>query len=211
MRAILNEWTIVAVGQWNPYIFSPSWMCHKLLNVEEVQSEFAIGPTVSTLRYLTDRHVIIPGRDRFLVAVKDKTDENLIEAERIMMEALKLLNHTPVRSVGINFGFTESHLTVEVLNAFKLADTGRLSDAGYTPKATEILRRIKLDATDLNLKLIYEEDKDLKIHLNFHGLVSSAEEAADKIKEKTKNYRDRSLQLLKDVFDLELEEEGENG
>lgn len=152
MKPYLTEWNIVIVGQWNPHIFSPKWMCEKLLEVKDVETEFAVGPIGAGMRYLTAELLIIPGADRLIVGMRNTRGDTLKEAERITLKALSLLAHTPVRAGGINFAFTESNPSEVVLKAFQLTDNNVLADAGYPPSATEIVRDIRLDHSLLKLK-----------------------------------------------------------
>lgn len=211
MRPSLNDWTIVVVGQWNPHIFTPPWLGRELLHVENVHAEFTVSPTrTSSLRYTAGSLVVIPSEDRLTVGVRNTSNEVLTEAENVIKGALRLLTHTPVRAMGVNFAFTEDDVPSNILQTLQLADSATLSDAGFTVTGTEIIRKIPLASALLNLKLSYAETV-LKIHLNFHNEVSSASQAADTLEGSVLRYRDQAVQILRDVFALHIEEDTQHG
>ncbi len=198
------------VGQWNPHIFSPKWMCEKLLEVKDVEAEFTIGPLGAGMRYMTAQLAIIPGPDRLIVGMRNALDDTLKEAERITIKALSLLAHTPVRAGGINFAFTESNASEVVLKAFQLSDNYVLANAGYSPSCTEIVRDIRLDHSLLKLKMVHSDKEPTKFHFNFHHDLESPTQATDLLRDKTVICRDFALSLLKNSYGLSLEEE-DNG
>lgn len=211
MKPDINEWNIVIVGQWNPHIFSPKWMCEALLGVKDIESEFAVGPMTGGMRYLTNHLIILPGQDRLIIGPRNTSDSTLKEAENIAVRTLQLLQYTPVQAAGINFSFTESNPPPEVLTPFQLADNNILADAGYSLSNTEIIRDIKLDQTILKLKMAHSDKGRLQLHFNFHHSLESASQAATVIKDKTLEYRDRAINLLVNSYHLTMDEEDNNG
>jgi hypothetical protein len=209
MKADLNEWNIVLVGQWNPHIFSPKWMCDSLLGIKEIESEFAIGPMAGGMRYLTNHLLVIPAADRVVLGMRSTSDATLLEAERVAIKMLELLEHTPVRASGINFSFIETEPPGDVLENFKLKDDNALADAKYSISRTEITRDIKVDNVTLKLKMVHSEERPLRFHFNFHHPVESAKQAASTLKDKILLYREKTLSLLTNSYHLTLEEEAD--
>ncbi|MBX3305637.1 MAG: hypothetical protein KF751_06220 [Nitrospira sp.] len=206
----MNEWNLVTAGQWNPNIFSPQWMCNTLLNIQQIESEFVIGPLGGGMRYLTNNLAILPSPDRLIVGMRDTRDATLEEAERITLRVLDLLGHTPIRAAGVNFSYIEEVLPEDVLRAFQLADNNVLADAGYEVSSTEIVRDIRIDDAVLKFKMVHSNQQPTKFYFNFHHVVDSAAQAATILRGRTVGYRDRALHLLRDFYHLTIANEENN-
>lgn len=205
MIANLSDWTIVSVGQWNPAIFSPTWVAQNLLHVETLETELAVGPAATNVRYRTATLILLPLQERLIVGVRNLEEASLVQAETVSRTALQLLSHTPVRAVGINFGFIENDPSPERLRTFDLHDSGTLSDGGYVVRATEITREIAIESAILKLKMTYSENS-VKFHFNYTHQVASAHEAAELLGGRVLTYRDRAMNILSTVFNLQMEE-----
>lgn len=127
-----------------------------------------------------------------------------MDMERCSKTALEMLLHTPVRALGINFGFTESDPPTEMLKTFDLADAGALADAAYEVRSTEIMREIAIGSTILKLKMGLS-DGTVRFHFNFTNQVAGAQQAADLLQGKVIEYRDKALGMLTTVFNLQEE------
>ncbi len=200
----LNDWTIVMVGQWNPAIFSPDWVAQNLLHVENVDAQLAVGPLITNVRYQTDTLLLIPQQDRLIVGSRNTEETTLLDMERCSKAALELLGHTPIRALGINFGFTESDPPTEMLRTFDLADAGALADAGYQVRSADITREIEIGSTVLKLKMGLS-DGTVRFHFNFTNQVATAQQAADLLQGRVLEYRNRAVGMLSTVFNLQGE------
>lgn len=201
----LSEWTVVMVGQWNPAIFSPDWVAHNLLHIDNVEAQLAVGPVVTNVRYQTETLLVIPQQDRLIVGGRNAEEATLLEMERCSKAALELLGHTPIRALGINFGFIESDPPTEMLRTFDLADAGALSDAGYQVRATDITRSIDIDSTILKLKMSLSEEGTVRFHFNFTSQVATSQQAADLLSGRVLDCRNKALDILSAVFNLQGE------
>ncbi|MES4785359.1 MAG: hypothetical protein C4294_05530 [Nitrospiraceae bacterium] len=195
----LTDWTVVTVGQWNPHIFSPEWMSRHL-HMENLEAMLSVGLVGVGLRYQTPNLILIPGEDRLIIE-----DGTLRQMEEAFRSALQLLSHTPVRALGINFGFIENDPPAEIVQTFDLADRGALSDAGYNVRSVEIVREIDIAPATLKLKMVFADDK-VRFHFNFTHQITSAEEAATLLDGRVLNYRDRAVDILTRVFQLQRQE-----
>lgn len=201
----LSEWTVVMVGQWNPAIFSPDWVAHNLLHIENVEAQLAVGPLVTNVRYQTETLLVIPQQDRLIVGGRNAEEATLLEMERCSKAALELLGHTPIRALGINFGFIESDPPTEMLRTFDLADAGALSDAGYQVRATDITRSIDIGSTILKLKMSFSNEGTVRFHFNFTSQVATSQQAAELLQGRVLDYRNKALDILSAVFNLQGE------
>ncbi|MFZ1747728.1 MAG: hypothetical protein WAU17_17560 [Nitrospirales bacterium] len=193
------------VGQWNPAIFSPDWVAHNLLHIENVEAQLAVGPLVTNVRYQTETLLVIPQQDRLIVGGRNAEEATLLEMERCSKAALELLGHTPIRALGINFGFIESDPPTEMLRTFDLADAGALSDAGYQVRATDITRSIDIGSTILKLKMSFSNEGTVRFHFNFTSQVATSQQAAELLQGRVLDYRNKALDILSAVFNLQGE------
>jgi hypothetical protein len=200
----ITDWTVVMVGQWNPAIFSPEWVARKILNTETIETELAVGPTTTNVRYSTDKLLVIPQQDRLIIASRNTEEVSLLEMESRSRTVLQLLSHTPIRALGINFGFIESNPPVEMVRTFDLSDSGALSDAGSIVKATTLIREIEIPAAILKLKMRLSGGA-IHFHFNFTHPVASAQEAGDILNGKVIEYRNSAVRMLDRVFNLQTE------
>lgn len=206
MQAILSDWTIVLLGQWNPSIFSPTWLSEHVFNHQAVEMNLLVGQAVDQMRISTGRVNIIPSRDRVIIGVLNTENETLAEADRIAVGILTLLTHTPIRATGINFGFRQPAPSVDLSRHFNLSDNPLLTDAHYQPSNTAISRRITHGSNSFNFKMDSLEDW-VHFHFNFHQDVGTAQQAVAALQGRIINYRDLALRMLRDVYHLELEQE----
>lgn len=207
MNPTVTEWTVVAVGQWNPAIFSPEWVGTNVAHVDQLETELAVGPVGTAVRFQTPNLSIIPSPDRLIIGCRNVEQATLEAMESASRSTLHLLGHTPVRALGINFGFRENEPPPEMIRTFELRDTGALSDAGYNVLSTEILREFQLEQATLKLKMTLAQ-ATIRFHFNFTHAVASAQEAAQLLDGRVIRYRDHALNMLTTVFDLQMEQVG---
>jgi hypothetical protein len=133
MQPELSEWTIVLLGQWNPYIFQPAWLAQNVFlpGQQGIEINFVMGQGANQLRISTPQVNVIPGADRIIIGVQDNQDATLTEAERVAISILTTLRHTPLRAAGVNFGFQEPAPPAELSRHFNLSDNPQLTDIQY--------------------------------------------------------------------------------
>jgi hypothetical protein len=204
-----SEWTVVVVGNWNPAIFSPNWVAQHLLNVTVIETQLSAGPQVSGLKYQSPTLVVIPHSERLIIGVRNVTDAALIEMETATQTALRLLSHTPVQGVGINFGFLETDPTAELIQTFDLRDSGTLAENQLPVRRTTIIREIDLPPAVLKLNITSAEAQ-VGFRFNYSYSITSAIHAADLLSGKVLECRNKTNDILSTVFELEFQAEEVN-
>ncbi len=207
MRPVNDQWSVVALGQWNSRIFSPGWVGREVFHADEVLAEMAVGATGTTVRYSHENIILQPFDNRLIVSVKevDPAGDVIVEIERVAETVFSLLSHTPVSGIGVNFGYVIDEPPEIVTNLFRFSDVDQLSDAGKEILEGELVRR--MDIKDLDTLLNFKLSTDFttyKVNANFHQSVSSANDAIDKIKDKTVRFRDELIGLMSTVYGVEL-------
>ncbi|MXX69004.1 MAG: hypothetical protein F4Y74_08605 [Gemmatimonadales bacterium] len=211
MRTTPAEWTIVAVGDWNPRVFLPEWVRPNLFAdriTEDPTFEYVFQPTgPRAFRIQLNDIIIAPQSGRLVVGVHTVRDDLLEEAERVMRTSLELLSHTPLQALGVNLQFEEPAPPGALSRLFALPDLGALSHRGVTVSQTTILRQLQFDNQIVNFKQIFGDDTTI-LNFNFHYPVSSTLEAAN-ILDGTRLAEHKSfvLDFLAGMYDLTLSED----
>ncbi|MGB7911392.1 MAG: hypothetical protein WCF59_04125 [Desulfobaccales bacterium] len=204
----IDRWTIVIPGAWNVRIFSPEWMGKYLFeNNEQIKVELNIESAIFKIRFSTDNLVLMPANDRFIIGVKNITDETLQMAEKVARKLLDTLSHTPFRAFGVNFGFIEQNPPPGLISLFELNDLLKISGFGAIVKSTEITRKLIINDEIINIKQTLNEQSNIEIRLNFHYAINSTELACDKLLNLIVPCRDTAYNLLDAIYTLKLDEE----
>ncbi len=207
MKTKSDAWTIVIVGLWNTYIFSPDWVSKTLLNQNDVALEFLIISGKPQVRFSTNRLIFAAAEDKIVIAAKDTTDETLKEMERVAKHVVEELPHTPISGIGVNMGYVVDDLQNDLGRLFPMGDVGGLSDAGCEIEQTEVKRALTINGGQLNLRIVYG-DITPEIHFNFHREIAATSTVAEKtiaLTDKVLEYRDVTLSVLKQAYKLELD------
>jgi hypothetical protein len=205
IRPILPEWTVVVVGQWNPAIFSPDWVARELLHVTVIETQLAAGPQITGVRYQSATLVVIPQPNQLILGARNDADATLVEMETATQTALRLLSHTPIQGVGVNFGFIETDPTADLIQTFDIRDSGALAENQLPARRTVITREIEWESAILNLKMSFAEGQ-VAFHFNYTYATTSAEEGANLLTGKVIECRNKSNVILSTIFELEAEE-----
>jgi hypothetical protein len=204
----IESWTVVIPGAWNSRIFSPEWMVKNLFEgAEKVQIEISFEPGNVKIRLSTANLVLIPADNKFIIGVKSTEDENLQKAEKVAQNLLNTLPHTPITGFGINFGFEEHNPSEELNSLFVLHDLTKIGTFGGRVSSSEITRKLIIDTNIINVKHSLDEEGHFGIHLNFHNDANSTEAARDKLSNIIIPCRDITYNLLKEIYNLTLDEE----
>jgi len=199
-----NDWNVVIVGAWNPGIFTPAWLGANLFSNPEIQIEFALTPGVPT-RITGDGVIVVAAADRVTLAPKETTVEALGKAERLAQKLLELLPHTPIRAVGVNFGYLESEPGAELLERFEDPDTNALSDLGATLAERAVVRTVELSGAVINFT-VSRKATELRFAFNYHSDAGTAEEARQALDGKVAEREAINRRLLSALYGLDLED-----
>lgn len=143
---------LVIVGAWNRAILSQEWVMQNLLSEEKnVKIEYPIN-SIGSLRFSTEDFSFFVLGERLVFKAlnnKEQTYKNIVAIAR---QLLRLLSHTPINAMGINFVYkSEQALTI----FDSIGDTRKLVDLiGHEIKVQELTRSFSIDETlTLNLKI----------------------------------------------------------
>jgi hypothetical protein len=214
MKANPQDWTIVIVGSWNTKIFNPRWISEKLFSnpEQQVQVLIPVVPGFPTVLQ-ADGIEIVPSEDSLTFRATSADTSTVLGIEDKAVAALRVLEHTPVRAIGVNFGFIEDNVPDSFTKLLVFWDEERLSAKELTPVQRQVSRTLQMPTGVLNL-LLTRSRQELKLGFNFHldldypHRLENALQAVEFIEGKVPIYLQNALSLLRDVYDISLEEQG---
>lgn len=149
---IVDTDTLVIVGAWNRAILSQEWVMQNLLSdAKNVKIEYPIN-SIGSLRFSTDDFSFFIFGERLIFKALNNREQTYRTIISIARQLLRLLSHTPINAMGINFVYKPA----EALNIFDtINDTRILVDfIGHEINLQELTRSFSLDETlTLNLKM----------------------------------------------------------
>lgn len=197
------------IGKWNKYVLNPNWAAKNLFLQDSLDVSFPLSLD-APLFYTSKNIKFEPSDERVRLMAETVSDEVLLAIEEIGCKILHLLTYTPMRAVGINFGFVEKNKP-ELFSLFRITDQAEVSKDGAEIINTTISRKIIVEGGPLNFKISQLSDGVL-FDFNFHYDVKDATEAQGTIKGKILNYKAIAEKFLNSTYKLEYDkEEPSNG
>lgn len=164
-QLITDTDTLVILGAWNHAIFSQDWVMRNLLSDEQnVRIEYPVN-MIGSLKYTTDNLSFFIIGERLVLRALNENEQTYQSVVMLARQILRLLSHTPISAMGINFVFKT---TIE-LNLFDLKDTKPLvSLIGHEINTQELICSFDLGNSQmLNLK-IRNENSTLMFDFNYN-------------------------------------------
>jgi hypothetical protein len=207
MKAKPDKWTVVVAGSWNVRVFSPDWIGKNLTEERPISVEVSLSQPANLMRFIVGGLTIVPVEDRLIVGVQDPTIALMAKAEAVALKAVKLLPHTPIAAVGLNFGFEDEALNEKLSRLFRIADMGDLSDFDCDIKQTTIARTLTVHGETLNVNHTASHgDGRVEVHLNFHQEITSTEAATQVLQGRAKKCYDLAIRFLEHVYHCTIDE-----
>jgi len=212
MRA-RNDQAIVIAGYWNRMIFTPEWVGEKLFEgADQVEAQVPILP-VDPIIYKNDTIELKVSGGRLVFRTLNPDIGSLWALESVVRIVLKELNDTPVTAIGINFSFEEKNPTKELKACFEFPDEANAKKAGWRSTELRIVRHF--EKSEQKLIFIAAKTSDgFRLDLNFHRDSKTnvgTEIALECIREGIDTYWNASLDFLKRIYNLRLEEAATDG
>lgn len=205
MKRKPDGWNIVLAGFWNRAIFTPEWVNDLLFQEKEVETLLSIMPFLPII-YRNPKVAIEVSTPKLVFRPRKLDDECLNLAEGMAYKVLDKLQDTPLLAVGVNFAFVEESPRKELIRLFEFPDNGSIGDAGWEVEEGRVVRRLREGGATLNLTHVFD-GKTVTIEFNYHTDTTKNDEARKAIGERVLILRDTALQLMKNVYRLEVEKE----
>ena len=170
MKANPVGWHAIIVGAWNTAILTPDGIRRRLFELPDdasVEIEVAIdrpGP----YRVRHDGITIVPGPSSLEVAPREQTVESIADACTLLRKALNALPETPVTAAGVNFRYSVSENSDDLIDLLDTNLDGKLSDHNFSIKRRSTRRSLTLDNGVLNIDISTNEDQSGSVLFNFH-------------------------------------------
>jgi hypothetical protein len=192
LQAALEGWTVVLAGAWNTQIFQPEWVARHIFEVDAVELQIALTPSVLNLRYAASDATLVVHSERLIFGVREANEAAISSCELYANRVITLLPHTPISAVGINFSFVQSDPPDQFLKLLSVDDANALADFGLVIKSTQLNRAIEVNDATLNLQISLEGAR-MHCLFNYHH---------EKGKWDAASKSPRSPLLLRSVSDL---------
>jgi hypothetical protein len=189
----------VIAGAWNPAIFSLEWIATNILGKKEndiLNVTHVISNTGDSIIYF-DEIGISAHTDR--LSLYCNNIDQISAFEDVCITILRLLSHTPVSGIGVNFIFCEEKCeaaiidkvqTKEKLNQYKKIISQQIKTAlEIQPMVT------------LNLERLLSSG-DMTFNFNYHHVVINTTSAIEQVNGSIEKCREDALALLRDVYEL---------
>lgn len=169
---------IVAVGAFNPAIFSQSWIATNVFGVSE-GSEIAVlevivqvdPQSILQLRFIEGIAInATHNRIEFYVANKDPA--TFTAAENALRKVLELLPHTPVQALGCNLRWVDSDPSENMIDLF---DSPEGLEGTFKVQAKQFAAQILHEDVVLNFSRA-SANGEVQFSFNYHRPVTNADE-----------------------------------
>ena len=178
MESTLDTWAVVLVGQWNRKVFSSAWVAHHLFGDKPLVVELRADNPQEPPRYsVGDVRLLVTPTKVTVFPVSD-SEASLRQVEETAVRVLKLLPHTPLQGVGVNFRFVESSPTPELTRLFQAHDIPLLAEKNLQATHWAVRRHLTRDDFELRLQLSLSDEK-VTFDFNFNRDVTDCAVAAE--------------------------------
>jgi len=160
------------------------------------------------LVYQVPQVAVQVGGSNLIVRPRTLDDECIERAETIALTILERLPETPLRGVGINFGFVEETPSAALVQLFDFGDNGDVSAAGWNIEERRLSRKLILNDETLNLTLLFD-GSEVNIDFNFHTETNSNPTAQTAVTNRMLRLREAALTFLDSIYHLVPEAEEE--
>lgn len=101
-----NTVSIIIIGNWNPRIFTPSWIKLNLFSLsEDADLQGLVNFEDLDFAFKYEGIVIIPKFNSIEINIEDYEEDKGILVGTIATKILELLPQTPIKALGVNIGF----------------------------------------------------------------------------------------------------------
>jgi len=204
MKPAPAHWTIVILGRWNVSIFNPDWLGKNLFDNKELFVEVPMEPGLP-MRFTGDNVLLIPHSDRVILGAKETTNDNLTHMEKLATKLVDILPHTPIGAVGVNFGYDVRPIPEKIREAFRNPHAKEFTEHELTVPSKSFKWSCKYHGETVNMSFDFDNDK-LLVKSNFHSDAHTAAQVIDALKGKVLSKREFTETILKDIYELELED-----
>lgn len=213
MRPKRDDWNILLAGFWNRLIFTPDWVIPRFFPGEtEVDTRVALLPILPIIYQKHDVSMEVSATRLVFRPPSPFSDEGLLRIEEMARTALESLPETPLKAIGINFGYEDERPADHLLAMFNDVDDVELEELGWSIGERRLTRRLSKGDDVLNLSAILK-DNAVSFEFNFHIEVGApASQSVDRFAAgNILTLRNAASELLRNTYNLEVEDDDGGG
>ncbi|MGN7105152.1 hypothetical protein ACTHR6_26295 [Ralstonia holmesii] len=207
-----QAFNLIAIGAWNPAIFSPQWTKSHLVADPAQEVVMAIpmafpGGGGAPPRLTLGNVNLYPSAATLILDCVQFDDESLRAVGQTFGTVCDLLPHTPITAIGANFRYTGKIADEpQLAELFLFSDSRRIDADKYRSTGALIRRSYRLEDGGI-LNLVEESvGTDVRVEFNFHFDVTSAAEAKLKAApELILAKKAEAIAFLENAYEIELE------
>ena len=179
---------LVILGGWNRNIITPDWIQRYLLPDEQEELTVEIpaqlfqgidaesfSPRISSKEVT----ILLQGNKLNFTPVKNE-DKNFDRIQELALQLADYVPHTPVTGYGVNFLFTDDHISEHLINLIRPGDLEEIEKFGASLTGEQYTRSLELNERTLNFT-IQIEGGQVTLRFNFHFDIGNLGEFKAKI------------------------------
>jgi len=170
MALVPGDWTVVVLGSWNRAILTPAMVTRKLFQLPEgTPVKVAVQlDVVAPYQISHDEIVVVPFRDKLIVATMKPNFVSLGKAMKVARNAMEQLPSTPYTAAGFNLRY-KSKSPIEALQSLTSLETwdNRISDEDLSIDERSVTRALKWEDGKIKVTITQQEDPAHSMLLNF--------------------------------------------
>ena len=208
---------LVILGGWNRNIITPNWIQRYLLPDEQEELTVEIpaqlfegidaesfSPRISSKEVT----ILLQGNKLNFTPVKNE-DKNFDRIQELALQLADYVPHTPVTGYGVNFFFTDDHISEHLIDLIHPGDLEEIEKFGASLTSEQYTRHLKLNERVLNFTIGLEDD-EVAFSFNFHFDISNLVEFKEKIVESPiLTLKQEAENFIAEIYRLELKGETE--
>ena len=169
-----------------------------------IEIEFSLNLDLPN-RYKIKGIYITPTPDKVILSSVDNSEESLRQMSNFAVRLCKILTHTPLRSIGVNFGYFESESKEDLYDKFSFDKNDPFSEEGWQIKDYAVKRYMVKEGFDLNFTTTIDENSNFRLEFNYHYNITEKNNIIDLFEKfDILSFKSNSQDLLYNIYKLKL-------
>lgn len=205
MPLLPEDWTVVVLGRWNQYLFTPAEISKNVFGLAE-GTPVEVYLTIDDIEPPRVRHdgiTVIASKNRLSFSVVPYRFNKLDRARRLASEAIARLPKTPLTACGVNVRYRAEVLPAPVADRFSRDLDKRFSDVGFEIVGRQFHRLLKFQDGGLLVRVVMEPDGRSEVLLNFELRSKDPEVLREWLSMPMDTIRDAVCRVMEKSLDLQ--------
>ena len=169
MKVQADSLTFVVVGDWNKFYLDPSWLAHKVFELDEVGVELSLSPGSGTTVVLRDSSCALqPSSSRFMLTCSNLQQNTLERFSDICARLIKNAVSPFIQAYGFNIKMIETEESPFTGLLDSLPDSDKLAEIDAFIETASVSRKIRYQGVLLNITHSIDDKGILNVSINEH-------------------------------------------